>query len=117
MNNIARVFATGIVWGALTIISVAMTVSHVELSSGALLFIIVPLIIGATIATGAVWKGSGSTETEKEASEKAKRRSRVERLMGDLDERDIDELRYRLMGDNDDDRVPLEELIQKGQGR
>ena len=117
MNNIARVFATGIVWGALTIISVAMTVSHIELSSGALLFIIVPLIIGATIATGAVWKGPDSTTNEQEASEKAKRRSRVERLMGDLDERDIDELRYRLMGDNDDERVPLEELIHKGQGR
>jgi hypothetical protein len=117
MNNIARVFATGIIWGALTILGIAATVSHVELSSGALTIIMAMLIIGATIGTGAVWKDAGGSVSAKEEAEKAKRRSRVERLMSDLDERDIDELRYRLMGDSDEDRIPLDELISRGQGR
>ena len=117
MNNIARVFATGIIWGALTILGVAATISHVELSSGSLTFMMAMLIIGATIGTGMVWKDSGGTVSAKEDAEKVKRRSRVERLMSDLDERDIDELRYRLMGDRDDEPVPLEDLIHKGQGR
>src|SRR4051812_45996617 len=112
MNNVARVLGTGIIWGALTILGVAMMVTRVEISSGMVAFMMTILIIGATIATSAVWR-SGSTETDvREQSEKAKRRSRVERLMSDLDERDIDELRYRLMGDQDEDAVPLEDLIQ-----
>ncbi len=117
MNNIARVFATGIIWGALTILGVAMTVSHVELSSGVVALMMTILIIGSTIATTSVWKSESAHPNTREEAEKAKRRSRVERLMSDLDERDIDELRYRLMGDDNDDRVPLEELLQKGQGR
>jgi len=117
MNNIARVFATGIIWGALTILGIAATVSHVELSSGALTIIMAMLIIGATIGTGSVWRGASATSNPQEEAEKAKRRSRVERLMSDLDERDIDELRYRLMGERDDEPVPLEDLLHKGQGR
>ena len=117
MNNIARVLATGIIWGALTVLGVAATLSRVALSSGALATIMTVFIIGATIGTASVWKGASATASAPEESEKAKRRSRVERLMSDLDEHDIDELRYRLMGDSDDDRVSLEELITKGQRR
>jgi hypothetical protein len=117
MNNVARVFATGIVWGALTILGVAMMMTRVEVSSGLAAFMMTILIVGATIATSSIWR-SGNTETDvREQSEKAKRRSRVERLMSDLDERDIDELRYRLMGDQDEDAVPLEDLMQSGRRR
>ena len=112
MNNVSRVFGTGIVWGALTILGVAMMVTRVEVSGGAAAFMMTILIIGATIATSAIWR-SGSAEADvREQSEKSKRRSRVERLMSDLDERDIDELRFRLMGDNYDEKVSLEELMQ-----
>ena len=117
MNNIARVFATGIIWGALTILGVAMTFSQAEVSGGLLAFMTTIFIIGATIATSAVWRSNSDRADVREQSEKAKRRSRVERLMSDLDERDIDELRFRLMGDNNDERVPLEELIQTGKRR
>ena len=115
MNNIAKVIGTAIIWGALTILGVAMMVTHVNIDSGAIAFMLTMLIIGATIATGAVWRG-GAEADPREQSEKAKRRSRVERLMNDLDERDLDELRYRLMGD-DGEQVSLEELVQRGQGR
>lgn len=116
MNNVSRVFATGFIWLALTILGVAMMVNHIDISSGTIAFMMTMLIIGATIGTAAIWKGS-SPEGVREQSEKAKRHSRVERLMNDLDERDIDELRFRLMSRDDDEAIPLEELISKGHGR
>lgn len=117
MNSISRVFATGIIWAALTILGVAMMVTHIDISSGMLAIMVSILVIGATIGTAAIWKGGDLESDVKQSSEKAKRRSRVDRLMSDLSERDIEELRYRLMSQDDEDRVPLEELIYKGQGR
>ena len=116
MNNIAKVIGTGIIWGALTILGVAMMVTRASVDGGASAFMVTMLIVGATIGTAAIWRGGADADV-REQSEKAKRRSRVERLMNDLDERDIDELRYRLMGENTDESVPLEELMQRGQGR
>jgi hypothetical protein len=117
MNNVARVFATGIIWGALTILGVAMMVTRVEVSGGMLAFVMTILIIGATIGTSAIWRSGTADADVREQSEKSKRSSRVERLMSDLDERDIDELRFRLMGDNNDEKVSLEELMQTGKRR
>ncbi len=117
MNNISRVFATGFIWAALTILGVAMMVTNIDVSSGTLAFMMTILIIGATIGTAAIWRGGDPNENVRERSEKAKRHSRVERLMNDLDDHDIEELRYRLMSQGDDEIIPLEELITKGQGR
>ncbi len=116
MNNISRVFATGFIWAALTILGVAMMVTHVTISSGTLAFMMAVLVIGATIGTGAIWRG-GSHDDVQQQSEKAKRHSRVERLMNDLDDRDIEELRYRLMSQNDNESVPLEELMHTSKRR
>ncbi len=117
MNNISRVFATGFIWAALTILGVAMMVTHVEVSSGTLAFMMTILIIGATIGTASIWKSGNSESDIRRSSEKAKRHSRVERLMNDLDERDIDELRYRLMNQNDEESIPLEELMHTSKRR
>ena len=117
MNNIARVFATGIIWGALTLIAVAMTVSQITLSSSAFVSALIALIIGATVGTLGVWRGAGANTDAREEAQKAKRRSRVERLMSDMDEHDLDELRFRLMGQNEEERVPLEELLQSQKRR
>src|SRR4051812_30249193 len=103
MNNIARVFATGIIWGALTILGIAMMVSHVDISGGMLAFMLTALIVGATIGTAAIWNSGSKNEDALEQSGKNKRHSRVERLMSDLNEQDIDELRYRLMSQGDED--------------
>jgi len=117
MNSISRVIATGIIWAALTILGVAMMVTHVEMSGGMLAFMMTILVIGATIGTAAIWKGGDPEISAHQSSEKAKRRSRVDRLMNDLTDHDLEELRSRLMDENDEDRVPLEDLIYKGQGR
>lgn len=114
MNNIARVLATGIIWAALTVFGVAIMVTQTTLANGPLMFIVAALVIGAASGTTAVWNGA---DARKEA-EKTKRRSRVERLMSDLDERDMDELRSRLMDDpNNNETVSLEELMQTGKQR
>lgn len=118
MNHVSRVFATGFIWAALTILGVAMMVSHINLSDGILAFMMTVLIIGATIGTGAIWRGGQDTREEVQArSEKAKRRSRVERLMNDLDDRDIEELRSRLMLQEDEEGIPLEELMRTSNRR
>ena len=111
MNNISRVFATGFIWAALTILGVAMMVTHVEMSSGNLTFMMIALIIGATIGTAAIWSSNKTDEDSQKSNEKAKRHSRVERLMNDLDDHDIEELRSRLISPNDEESVPLEELM------
>lgn len=118
MNNVSRVFATGFIWAALTILGVAMMVSHLNLSDGILAFMMTMLIIGATIGTGAIWRGGQDTREEVQIqSEKAKRRSRVERMIGDLNDRGIEELRSRLMLQEDEDSIPLEELMRTSNRR
>ncbi len=118
MNNISRVFATGFIWAAMTIVGVSIMVTRATSDGGALAFMMTVLIIGATFGTSAVWKSGDSDRAVREQSEKSKRRSRVERLMNDLSESDLDELRYRLMsGHDDDDPVTLEELIHNDKRR
>ena len=50
-------------------------------------------------------------ENGKEA-EKAKRRSKVQRLVDGLDDRELDELRTRLMSSDDSEATSLEELLK-----
>ncbi|MBL8121075.1 MAG: hypothetical protein JNJ78_26475, partial [Anaerolineae bacterium] len=46
-------------------------------------------------------------------AEKAKRRSRVDRMIDRMDERDLAELRARLAENNDGEMVSLDELLQE----
>jgi hypothetical protein len=117
MNNVSRVFATGFIWAALTILGVAMMVSHADISGGTLAFVMTVLIIGATVGTLGIWQSNSHQADVKLESEKAKRRSRVERLMSDLDDRDIEELRSRLMLQEDEEGIPLEELMRTSNRR
>lgn len=118
MNNISRVFATGFIWAALTILGVGIMVSHATNDGGALVFMVSVLIIGATIATSAVWKSDATHATALEHAEKTKRRSRVERMMDNLSESDMDELRYRLMNtEHNEDPVTLETLLYNDKNR
>ncbi len=111
MNNIqARVLATALIWTAITVLGVAVLVNSE--ASGAQAFMLVVLVIGGTIGTGTIWKDAESNGSASEQSEKAKRRSRVERMMDNLDARDLDELRYRLMDQRDEQQVPLDELMR-----
>jgi len=112
VNNIqARVLATGLIWTALTVLGVSAMVTGA--SSGSMTAILFVLIVGATISTGTIWRWAEPAQKAVEEAEKAKRRTRVERLMNDLDDREIAELRHRLT-DEDGERAPLEELVRTG---
>ena len=111
MNNIqARVLATGLIWTALTVLGVAAMVTGA--SSGSMTAILFVLIVGATISTGTIWRWARPNSTAVEEAEKEKRRTRLDRMMDTLDERELEELRHRLTGDGDDERYPLEELVR-----
>jgi hypothetical protein len=70
----------------------------------------------ALIATVAMWRTPHAEQgvSVRAESEKAKRRSRIERLMDDLPPEELDELRYRLM-QPEDDAAParLDELLRR----
>ncbi len=113
MNHIqARVLATGLIWTALTVLGVAAMVTGA--SSGSMTAILFVLIVGATISTGTIWRSAEGNPTAIEEAEKMKRRTRLERMIDTLDEREIEELRQRLTGEQDDERVPLDQLVRTG---
>lgn len=109
MNNTeARVLATGLIWIALTILGVALMVT--DTAGGSMSFMLATLIGGGTIGTAAIWRRSETSADPLDAAEKAKRRTRVDRLMERLDEHDLDELRYRLMNEQIDVPSPQDEV-------
>lgn len=108
-DNIARLGATAIIWTAATLITVTMAITNSDLG-------VFPLgiIMGAAmVATIPIWE-SGRHKSESNAereAEKNKRRSRVERMLSNMDERELEELRTRLV-DNDGEMVGLEEVLR-----
>jgi hypothetical protein len=94
-----------------TIIAVSAIINQV--SGGTLALLTAILAVTAASATTAVWRDRHGSATAVEAAEKAKRHSRVERLMEQLDDRDIAELRARLAANEDGDAVPLEDLLRR----
>jgi hypothetical protein len=70
----------------------------------------------ALIFTSVMWRPAKSEQASqmKAEAEKAKRRSRVERLMDDLPPEELNELRYRLMQAEDDAQpTRLDELLRR----
>lgn len=111
-NNETRLISTGIIWTAFTVIMIGAMVTGAFADSG--IFFLMGfgmLLAGVVIATGFVWKYGNNSVSSVEQSEKAKRRSRVERMLDNMDRNDLDELRSRLMSESDGEAVGLEELL------
>lgn len=107
MTNIqARVLATGLIWTALTVLGVAAMVTGASSQS----FVLFVLIGGATLATGTIWRWAEPNSSTEDEAEKSKRRTRIDRMMDNLDDGELEELRYRLRGDEANKRVSLDEL-------
>lgn len=88
MSEWIRLFATAMIWG---MVAIMVTMSHSE--SVPLAFI---LGIGATISTLAIWNSSRQRQDEASEVEKNKRRSRVSRLMDEVDSKLDEEEVYEL---------------------
>ena len=105
-NNLMRLIATGMIWGALTLVMVALIVTP---NWADFTLIVVGAILGtaAYLSTKSVWK---NPESEFSEAEKAKRRTRVERMLARLNDGDLDELRSRL-AESDGEMVQLDDLL------
>lgn len=112
MNNLARVISTAFIWVAMAIIMIA-TVDSPTINEAWVIPVMGLLVIaGGVVGTGVVWS-QGWGHAPREAAEKAKRRSRVERVLDRMDETELEELRTRLMGEPDGEMVSLEEVLRR----
>lgn len=103
-----RLIATLGIWIILSIIIISLLTSAtgaVNNADGATVFgIVFILALSAVFSTGAVWFGGARLEAEAVRSAKAKRhgRSRVERLIADLDDDEVYDLEALLLGRDSD---------------
>lgn len=112
-NNFLRMLSTGLVWAAVAGMGItAMVSTNVNVEGGAFVLMIAILMIGGAAATSTIWKYGDHGDDTSEA-EKAKRRSRVDRMIDRMDERDLAELRARLAENNDGEMMSLDELMQE----
>jgi hypothetical protein len=110
-SNEARAAGSFFVWTAFTIVGVAATVNLQNVSTFTGIFLAIILAGSAVTATQAIWK-SKDVDDDKSA-EKNKRRNNVDRVLERLSDREIEDLRARLMGDADGEAVSLDDLLQR----
>jgi ribosomal protein S13 len=91
MRDITRLIASGFIWMMLAIILTSNTAA--SSNAVALAFI---LGIGATISTAAIWQSGNKSQESADEVEKHKRRTRVSRLMDEVDHKLDDEEVYEL---------------------
>ncbi|MBL8153845.1 MAG: hypothetical protein JNM70_06640 [Anaerolineae bacterium] len=107
-----RLAATMFIWVAFAIVAVLTIANAMFIDSVPLVFIMMVLGFSAASGTRAVWR-AGSTAAPVVETEKAKRRSRLERLLDEMDSDELEQLRTRLMAENDGEQVSIEDLIQQ----
>lgn len=105
-----RVAATMFIWLAFAIAMVLAIVNAMFLDTVALVFIVIAIAFAAASGTRAVWRQSAVAAPQ---AEKSKRRSRLERLLDEMDTDELEQLRARLMAENDGEQVSIEDLIQQ----
>lgn len=111
-----RMISTAIIWGAITIIMLAMIFSGTELN-----FIIVGILaLMSWFATDAVWDGAKQPNSRAETrmrsapeAEKDKRDQRVEQLVGSLSREELRQLRSRLVSETDGEIISMDELLDE----
>jgi len=115
MDNLARLLATAVIWLASMGIIIALAVTGSEALNN---FIVVAIIMGtAAGATASIWNAAHGEKAALSQSEKSKRRSRVERLLDSMDDRELEELRTRLDENVDGEMVTLDEVLAERRRR
>jgi hypothetical protein len=111
-NNETRLAATFLIWAGC--VAIAIFGRSPNISEGNAVAFMFVLALAGSISTIAVWASTSghASNDAKEMAEKAKRRGKVERMLDQLSDQDIAELRTRLM-EQEADAVPLEDLMKK----
>lgn len=108
-NDWARALTTLVVWLMVaSMMYVALDRAADGMVQGVVAFL---LLAGAYVTTQAIWKQSRPAELQ--AAEKTKRRGKVDLFMQSLDDRELAELRARLIDDTGDEQVSLDELLRQ----
>lgn len=113
-SNFVRMVSTAVIWTAVTVMAVAALVNNAVVD-----FWTLALFVGAGVAaTVVVWLAGQQPppRVSVEQAAKAKRRGRVERLLEDLDDAELDELRQRL-GAGDGELLGLGDLLAEQERR
>lgn len=110
-NTEARAISSFFVWTAFTIVGVAAIVNGSNMSTFTSIVLAIILAGSAVTATQHIWKSQDADDGKN--LEKNKRRNNVDRLLERLSDRDIEDLRARLMADADGEAVSLDDLLQR----
>ncbi|MCB9451106.1 MAG: hypothetical protein H6672_06680 [Anaerolineaceae bacterium] len=113
MASLGRTIATVAIWMMVT--GIIITGMIMEYDAGGIAVLALIMGIGAAIATEKIWltEGESKDARDRERREKAKRRSMVDRMLERLDESQLNELRARLMSEQDGEAVSLEDLLEE----
>lgn len=106
--NETHLGTTGIIWVAYTVIMVAAMAASNNMSGGMLVMLVIIFTVAALSATSMIWKNR-----DMQSIEKVKRRSRVDRVMDEMNDQELSELRARIGYDTYEDPVALDELLKK----
>jgi len=111
MEHLDRVIASSVIWVAFAAILIA---APNVTNDG---FIVMVLAIAAAVPTAIMWDSTRTAkegESAEEKSGKAKREhSPIARLVEVLDEDELEELRQRLIADEDGELVELDTLLRQ----
>jgi hypothetical protein len=110
-NTEARAISSFFVWTAFTIVGVAAIVNGSNMSTFTSIVLAVILAGSAVTATQSIWKSQDADDGN--SAEKNKRRNNVDRILERLSDREIEDLRARLMADGDGEAVSLDDLLQR----
>jgi hypothetical protein len=119
-----RMVVTIVLWIIIGVVLANATV----MSSGSIVPLTLIMMIGGALTTRVVWNGTlGLSAEDRRAayhdqvaasSEKAKRTNRVSRMLDGLSDDELDELRTRLMAEQDGEiNTTLEELLAEREER
>lgn len=113
-DNTTKLSATAVIWTAFAVILIGAFVTLSSYGWVPILAVIILMTLAALGGTPMVWKRYAMPVEE---TEKAKRRSRVERVLNDMDEHELEELRARLMREQGGEMVSLDEVLSRSKGR
>ena len=109
-NMEARTISSFFVWTAFTIVGVAAIVNGSNMSTFAGIVLAIIMAGAAVTATQSIWKSNDADDSK--STEKNKRRNNIDRVLERLSDREIEDLRARLMADSDGEAVSLDDLLQ-----
>jgi multisubunit Na+/H+ antiporter MnhF subunit len=106
----ARALTTTIIWIIFAAIAITALVAGQRVDDGVVIATMISTVIACLAGTNMVWRGTYGHDGAIAEAEKTKRRTRVERVLDSMDERELDELRARL-SESDGEMISLDDVL------